>query len=144
MMRTQAAAYLNITPEQLLLFVGDGELRFVNVGRGKKRPRYRFHKGRFRCVHSFALEAGAGAVSVFRTRKSGQVYRYDFYVKGHRFFGTRRREISSEHNELQRSRSKLTMWRIDTGRLLADIMPVPIPRNATWRAWFSISANSGC
>jgi excisionase family DNA binding protein len=44
MMRTQAAAYLNITPEQLLLFVGDGELRFVNVGRGKKRPRYRFTK----------------------------------------------------------------------------------------------------
>jgi hypothetical protein len=44
MMRTQAAAYLNITPEQLLLFVGDGELRFVNVGRGKNDRAIAFTK----------------------------------------------------------------------------------------------------
>src|SRR5947207_2082579 len=40
----QAAAYLNVTPEQLSKFVRDGELKFVNLGRGSKRPRYRFTK----------------------------------------------------------------------------------------------------
>jgi excisionase family DNA binding protein len=38
----QAAAYLNVTADQVTAFVQDGELRFINVGRGSKRPRYRF------------------------------------------------------------------------------------------------------
>ena len=40
----QAAAHLNITDEQVVAFVADGTLGFVNVGRGKSRPRYRFSK----------------------------------------------------------------------------------------------------
>jgi hypothetical protein len=38
----QAAERLNITIEQLMAHVDDGALRYVNVGRGSKRPRYRF------------------------------------------------------------------------------------------------------
>lgn len=40
----QAAAYLNITDEQLAAFVQDGTLDYINVGRGSKRPRIRFTK----------------------------------------------------------------------------------------------------
>ena len=38
----QAASYLKVTVEQIRGFVDDGELIFINVGRGKKRPRMRF------------------------------------------------------------------------------------------------------
>ena len=38
----QAADKLNVTIEQLMGFVRDGELRYVNLGRGSKRPRYAF------------------------------------------------------------------------------------------------------
>jgi excisionase family DNA binding protein len=38
----QAAAYLGITEDQVAAFVQDGELDYINVGRGKKRARYRF------------------------------------------------------------------------------------------------------
>jgi len=37
-----AAAILNVTEDQLLGFVHDGLIRYVNVGRGSKKPRYRF------------------------------------------------------------------------------------------------------
>jgi excisionase family DNA binding protein len=38
----QAAARLSITVEQLIAHVEDGGLRYINVGRGKKKPRRRF------------------------------------------------------------------------------------------------------
>jgi excisionase family DNA binding protein len=38
----EAAEWLGITPEQVSAFVRDGELRYINMGRGAKRPRYRF------------------------------------------------------------------------------------------------------
>jgi excisionase family DNA binding protein len=38
----EAAQRLNVTPEQVIGFAHDGELHYVNVGRGLKRPRYRF------------------------------------------------------------------------------------------------------
>ena len=38
----EAAEQLHITTEQLRGFVHDGELRYVNVGRGKKRDRMMF------------------------------------------------------------------------------------------------------
>jgi excisionase family DNA binding protein len=38
----EAAQHLNITPDQVKGFAQDGELRYINVGRGKKRPRIRF------------------------------------------------------------------------------------------------------
>ena len=38
----EAAQRLNVTPEQVIGFAHDGELHYVNVGRGSKRPRYRF------------------------------------------------------------------------------------------------------
>jgi excisionase family DNA binding protein len=38
----QAAAYLGITDDQVAAFVQDGELGYINLGRGKKRARYRF------------------------------------------------------------------------------------------------------
>jgi excisionase family DNA binding protein len=38
----EAADHLNITVEQLLQHVKGGALRYINVGRGDKRPRYRF------------------------------------------------------------------------------------------------------
>lgn len=38
----QAASYLAITVEQLLAHVEDGAIKYINVGRGKKRPRYQF------------------------------------------------------------------------------------------------------
>jgi excisionase family DNA binding protein len=38
----EAAARLGITVEQLLAHVEDGALRYINVGRGQKKPRYRF------------------------------------------------------------------------------------------------------
>ena len=37
-----AAARLNITEEQVRAFARDGDLKFINMGRGAKRPRYRF------------------------------------------------------------------------------------------------------
>ena len=37
-----AAARLGVTEEKLRAFVRDGELKYVNVGHGAKRPRYRF------------------------------------------------------------------------------------------------------
>src|SRR5262249_18325365 len=40
--RKEAARRLKVTPDQLAKLVHDGELRYVNVGRGKKRPRMRF------------------------------------------------------------------------------------------------------
>jgi excisionase family DNA binding protein len=40
----QAAIYPNITDEQVLAFIKDGTLDYINLGRGKKRPRYRFKK----------------------------------------------------------------------------------------------------
>jgi excisionase family DNA binding protein len=42
LMTGQAAAYLGITDDQVAAFVQDGELNYINVGRGKKRARYRF------------------------------------------------------------------------------------------------------
>ena len=42
LMPREAAERLGITVEQLSAFVHDGELHYVNVGRGSKRPRYRF------------------------------------------------------------------------------------------------------
>lgn len=42
LMSAEAAERLGITVEQLSAFIRDGELRYVNVGRGAKRPRYRF------------------------------------------------------------------------------------------------------
>jgi hypothetical protein len=38
----EAADHLNITVEQLLQHVKGGALRYINVGCGDKRPRYRF------------------------------------------------------------------------------------------------------
>jgi hypothetical protein len=38
----QAAAYLGTTSDQVAAFVADGELSYINLGRGKKRARYRF------------------------------------------------------------------------------------------------------
>jgi excisionase family DNA binding protein len=38
----EAAQHLNVTADQVTAFVQDGELRYINVGRGKKRPRVRF------------------------------------------------------------------------------------------------------
>jgi hypothetical protein len=38
----QAAERLHTSVEQLIGFVRDGELRYVNLGRGKKRPRRMF------------------------------------------------------------------------------------------------------
>ncbi len=42
LMIDQAAAYLGITDDQVAAFVADGELSYINLGRGKKRARYRF------------------------------------------------------------------------------------------------------
>ena len=39
---TEAAARLQISAKQLRAFVRSGELRYVNVGRGSKKPRIRF------------------------------------------------------------------------------------------------------
>jgi excisionase family DNA binding protein len=38
----EASQYLSVTADQATGFVQDGELRYINVGRGKKRPRMRF------------------------------------------------------------------------------------------------------
>src|SRR5262249_26684023 len=40
--RNEAARILRVTPEQVTRHVRDGELAYVNVGRGGKRPRMRF------------------------------------------------------------------------------------------------------
>src|SRR5262245_49785825 len=40
--KKEAARLLHISGEQLSGFVRDGELRYVNLGRGKKRPRMMF------------------------------------------------------------------------------------------------------
>ncbi|WP_456628956.1 helix-turn-helix domain-containing protein [Bradyrhizobium sp. URHC0002] len=39
-----AAQYLGITSDQVRAFIDDGELKYINVGRGKKRPRIRLTK----------------------------------------------------------------------------------------------------
>jgi hypothetical protein len=36
------AVKLNVTEEKVRAFVRDGSLKYVNVGHGSKRPRYRF------------------------------------------------------------------------------------------------------
>ncbi|TPQ33622.1 hypothetical protein C2U70_18975 [Bradyrhizobium guangdongense] len=38
----ETARRLNTSPEHVRGLVEDGRLRFVNIGRGAKRPRYRF------------------------------------------------------------------------------------------------------
>jgi excisionase family DNA binding protein len=38
----EAARRLNITPDQLAALVQDGEISYINVGRGRKRPRRRY------------------------------------------------------------------------------------------------------
>ncbi|MBN9039853.1 MAG: helix-turn-helix domain-containing protein [Rhizobiales bacterium] len=38
----QIAQRLNSSPDHVKALVKDGSLKFVNIGRGKKRPRYRF------------------------------------------------------------------------------------------------------
>src|SRR4051794_32927192 len=38
----ETAQRLGITEEQLTAFVQDGEIAYINVGRGKKRPRRRY------------------------------------------------------------------------------------------------------
>jgi excisionase family DNA binding protein len=38
----EAAARLKCTTDQVLGLVDDGELKYINVGRGKVKPRYRF------------------------------------------------------------------------------------------------------
>src|ERR1700681_4055563 len=38
----EAAARLNITPNQVRGLIDDGNLKYINVGRGKIKPRYRF------------------------------------------------------------------------------------------------------
>jgi excisionase family DNA binding protein len=38
----EAAKRLNITEDQLAVLVQDGEITYINVGRGKKRPRRRY------------------------------------------------------------------------------------------------------
>jgi|SRR6478735_8339302 hypothetical protein len=38
----QTAAILNVTKEKVVGFVHSGELKYINVGQGEKRPRYRF------------------------------------------------------------------------------------------------------
>jgi hypothetical protein len=38
----QAAARLGVTVDQFMGHVEDGAIDYINVGRGKKRPRYRF------------------------------------------------------------------------------------------------------
>ncbi|NEU95672.1 helix-turn-helix domain-containing protein [Bradyrhizobium sp. UFLA 03-164] len=38
----EAACKLNITVDQLNAFAQDGEIAYINVGRGKKRPRRRY------------------------------------------------------------------------------------------------------
>lgn len=40
-----AAERLNVTADQLRAFVASGQLKFINVGLGAKRPRYRFAEG---------------------------------------------------------------------------------------------------
>ena len=40
--RKQAAKRLDVSEDQVTGLVLDGELRYINVGRGKKRPRMRF------------------------------------------------------------------------------------------------------
>jgi excisionase family DNA binding protein len=38
------ARYLGITADQVRAFIADGELRYIDLGRGKKRPRIRLTK----------------------------------------------------------------------------------------------------
>jgi excisionase family DNA binding protein len=38
----ETAARIRCTPDQVVGLVADGELKYVNVGRGKIKPRYRF------------------------------------------------------------------------------------------------------
>jgi hypothetical protein len=38
----ETALRLNITTDQLAAFTADGEISYINVGRGKKRPRRRY------------------------------------------------------------------------------------------------------
>jgi excisionase family DNA binding protein len=38
----EAAARLHVTAEKVRTYVRDGELQYINVGHGTKRPRYRF------------------------------------------------------------------------------------------------------
>jgi hypothetical protein len=38
----EAAQHLNITPDQVKGFAQDGDLHYIDVSRGKKRPRMRF------------------------------------------------------------------------------------------------------
>ena len=40
----EAALDLECDEEQLIAFIRDGELHYVNLGRGSKRPRYRLQK----------------------------------------------------------------------------------------------------
>ena len=120
----EAAARLGITIEQLSAFVHDGELRYVNVGRGTKRPRYRFTEAD---INEFIdnRKAAGEPMSVYKRKKSAPYFWFDFQIGGRRFHGstrsTNRREAEKiEAQERERAAALVKAARHAAGSLQID------------------------
>ena len=121
----QAAAYLNITDEQVAAFIADGTLDYINVGRGKKRPRYRFTK---QDLDAFIERRRQREVQCLSTStRSRPFYHFDFQVRGRRFYGSTKcttRKEAEAFEAVERDKAKAlmkAMQRSRTSLLIDDV-----------------------
>ena len=143
----QAAAYLGITDDQVAAFVQDGELSYINVGRGKKRARYRFTIPDLQAVHR-ASQAEGSPLSVYKPKKS-PFYHFDIQVRGRRFHGTTKcttRKEAEAFEAVERDKAKAlvkAMQRSRTSLLIDDVAAQVLgaERRSTMRNQTATSAN---
>ncbi len=121
----QAAAYLNITDDQVAAFVADGTLDYINVGRGKKRPRYRFTK---QDLDAFIERRRQKEVACLSTSKrSPRSTTSTSKLRGHRFHGSTECTTRSEaeaYEAVERDKAKAqvkAMARSRTSLLIDDV-----------------------
>ena len=103
----QAAAKLNATIEQVMAYVEDGSLRYVNIGRGSKRPRYRFTQSDLN--EFIAARTQEHHLVRLHLSESKGVYWYDFQLQGHRFHGSTRcttRREAEKYEAVERDKAK--------------------------------------
>ena len=121
----QAAAYLDITDDQVAAFVQDGELSYINMGRGKKRARYRFT---IPDLQAFIEHRRRREVFCRSTKpNSRRIYHFDFQHRGHRFYGstgctTRKEAEAFEAVERDKAKALMkAMARSRTSLLIDDV-----------------------
>ena len=97
----EAAERLHTSVEQLTAFVRDGELKYINLGRGKKRPRRMFTD---EDLDEFIERRTRKerAVSLYKPAKS-PYWQFDFEIGGHRFYGSTKCKNRREAEAVERA-----------------------------------------